>query len=103
MTPRLMALLQMVETDPGDAETLYMVGLECKAIGQTDLALQWFQRALNADANYVAASYQAGVVLRDAGRIEEAQRAVEAGILRCQRGGNKKMLHELEALRDELA
>jgi Tfp pilus assembly protein PilF len=95
-SPRLQKLLAMLDRQPGDPTTLYMVALEYKKSGQPDLAIEHLDKTIQFDPGYCYAYFQKGEVLESQGEVEAAKDAYRAGIDAARRKGDAHALSELE-------
>jgi Flp pilus assembly protein TadD len=77
---RVRVLLASVEEEPEDPLGHYLLGTEYAALHRYDEAAASFRRAIEYKPDYTAAFRDLGKALREAGRIEEARSAFEAGL-----------------------
>lgn len=95
---RLAVLRQLVEQNPSDSRTRYMLAMELAGRGELEAAVGEFEAVVAADADYVAAYMHGGQALERLGRLEEARSFYQRGIEACRRTGNRHAREELEAL-----
>lgn len=95
---RLAVLRQLVEENPSDSRTRYMLAMELAGRGELEGAVRQFEAVIAADADYVAAYMHGGQALERLGRLEEARAFYRRGIDACRRTGNRHAQQELEAL-----
>jgi tetratricopeptide (TPR) repeat protein len=93
---RLSKLLAMLERQPGDPTTLYMVALEYKKAGQLEQAIEHLDRTIQFDPGYCYAYFQKGQVLESQGDMEAAKQAYRSGIDAARTKGDAHALSELE-------
>jgi Tfp pilus assembly protein PilF len=86
----------MLDRQPGDPTTLYMVALEYKKSGQPDLAIEHLDKTIQFDPGYCYAYFQKGEVLESQGDVDAAKDAYRAGIDAARRKGDAHALSELE-------
>ena len=99
---RLKALLAMAERDPAKAFTWYGIAMEYRSLGRTDDAVTTFKKLIGLDSKYVPAYHQLGVMLKDAGRSEEARQVLKEGITVAERVGNGHAAGEMSETLDGL-
>src|SRR5262245_23091135 len=68
-TDRLEILRTLVEQNPGDSRTRYMLAMELSQSGQFESAAKEYAAIIANDADYVAAYYHGGQVLEKLGRL----------------------------------
>lgn len=95
-------LQQMLQENPDDAFLLYGLAMEEQSVEDWDSALAGFDRVLSVDPDYVAAYFQKGQILARLDRIEEARRALEAGIDVGRRVGDAHAVGEMTAFLESL-
>lgn len=100
---RLDVLRGLLDQDPTDSRTRYMLGMELAGLGRQEEAVHEFRRILAGDAAYLSAYYQAGQALEKLGRLAEAREMYRSGIEACARAGDAHALSEMEAALDALA
>ena len=93
---RLTKLLAMLERQPGDPTTLYMVALEHKKAGDFGQALEHLNRTIQFDPGYCYAYFQKGQVFEEQGDTEAAKQAYRDGITAARQKGDNHALGELE-------
>jgi tetratricopeptide (TPR) repeat protein len=98
MTDRLTQLHELLETDPQDADLLYMIALEHAKAGALDEALAWLDRTLGRNAHYHYAYFQKAKLLAERGRDAEARQVLETGIQHAREANNDKAARELTEL-----
>lgn len=99
---RLEALRALVEQNPADARTRYMLAMELAGQGCYEEAVRHFETLLAGDADYVAAYYQGGQALEKLGRLAQARAIYQRGIEACRRTGDAHAREELEAALERL-
>jgi predicted Zn-dependent protease len=101
-TNRLNMLLQFVEQNPGDAFARYGLAMEYSRMGQTEPALQQYQKLLELHPDYTNGYFMAAQTLERAGRTSEARKMLENGIAAARRSGNQHALREMSGMLEEL-
>lgn len=100
---RLEMLAQFLEQNPNDAFARYGLALEYSKLGQTDVALQHFNRLLETHPDYTNGYFMAAQTLAKVERNDEARAMLQKGIESAQRTGNRHALNEMSAMLDELS
>lgn len=96
MTDRLAKLQEMLQRTPKDAFLLYGIGLEYKKAGDVPHAVEFLNRAIEADPGYCYAYYQRAQVQEQAGQTDLARQSYQEGIAAAKRVGDAHALSELE-------
>jgi len=99
---RLEALRALVEQNPADSRTRYMLAMELAGQGCYEEAVRHFEILLAGDADYVAAYYQGGQALEKLRQPDRARALYERGIEACRRTGNAHAREELQAALERL-
>lgn len=100
---RLEMLAQFLEQNPNDAFARYGLALEYSRLGQTEVALQHFNRLLQTHPDYTNGYFMAAQTLAKAERNGEAKAMLQKGIESAQRTGNRHALNEMSAMLDEIS
>ena len=101
--PSIDELNKLLEMDPTDTFVLYGLAQEYAKAGETDRAVEHYDRCLSHDPSYCYAYYHKARALEEDGRTEEALEAVKAGLVAAREARDDKALGELMALADELS
>ena len=96
MNKRLQMLLQITQTDAGDAFAWYGLAVEYRRVGQTEEALRTFETLRSTFPDYLAGYLMAGQVLIEAERSSDAVVWIEQGIALAEKQGNQQALGELQ-------
>ena len=96
VSDKLQKLQQMLQKQPNDTFLLYGIAMEHKKVQDWKTAIEFFDRAIQSDANYCYAYFQKGQVNELAGDIEAAKRAYQDGITAARRAGDSHALSEIE-------
>ena len=99
---RLEMLTQFLEQNPNDAFARYGLALEYSKLGQTETALQQFDKLLELHPNYTSGYFMAAQTLARIDRNDEARAMLHKGIESAKRTGNRHALNEMTAMLDEL-
>ncbi|HWP39850.1 MAG TPA: hypothetical protein VNL70_02905 [Tepidisphaeraceae bacterium] len=94
---RLEKLLAMLGRQPDDPFLLYALAMEYKKLGEHSLAIEYFNRTIEADSNCCYAYYHRGQVQELAGQIEQARLSYRQGIQAAGRAGDEHARAELES------
>lgn len=99
---RLAMLIEFLEQNPSDAFARYGLAMEHSRLGQTEAALEQFNRLLQLHPDYTNGYFMAAQALERAGRTGEAKKMLENGIAAAQRTGNRHALSEMSGMLEEL-
>ena len=97
MSPRLQLLIEAVEGLPHDPFPQYGLALEYKGLGRREEAVETFRTLMEGHPDYVPAYLQAGMVLMDLGRADQARAVLERGVEVAGRKGDGHARSELMA------
>jgi len=97
---RLEALEEAVKSLPDDPFPRYGLALEYRSLGRREEAAEAFRGLLGAHPGYVPAYLQAGMLLIDLGRADEAREVLSRGIEVATRAGDTHARNELQATLD---
>jgi len=97
MSTRLQALLDAVESLPHDPFPRYGLALEYKGLGRREEAVETFRKLMDGSPDYLPAYLQAGMVLMDLGRADQAREVLERGVDVAGRKGDGHARSELMA------
>jgi tetratricopeptide (TPR) repeat protein len=99
---RLQFLRDSIATNPADTFARYGLAVELARGGQPDQAWEQFQYLLEHHPDYAPVYYQAGMLLVDQGRSEEARKVLTQGVELTRRLGQKHAESELMAALESL-
>jgi tetratricopeptide (TPR) repeat protein len=99
---RLQMLSEFLEQNPSDAFARYGLAMEYSKLGQTDTALEQFNKLLQLHPDYTNGYFMAAQTLEKLGRTPEAKKMLERGIEAAKRTGNKHALSEMAGMLEEL-
>lgn len=102
MTARLAQLEKLLAAEPGDPFTLYAIAQEHAKANDAAQAVDFFDRCLAADPNYLYAYFHKAKVQSEAGDTPAALATLRAAIPRARAASDAKALSELQSLLDEL-
>jgi thioredoxin-like negative regulator of GroEL len=94
---RIQFLRESITANPGDTFARFGLAVELARGGQPAEAWEHFQYLLENHSDYAPAYYQAGMLLVDQGRTEEARRVLAQGVELTRRLGQKHAESELMA------
>ena len=94
---RVEFLQRSIDASPDDTFTRYALALEFTRAGKAQEAWEHFHYLLDRHPDYWATYYQAGMLLADQGRTEEARRVLQQGIEVTTRLRQVHALSELQA------
>ena len=99
---RLTQLERMLEKSPDDTFLLYGIGMEYKTAGDTDRAIEYFNRVVQLDPGYCYAYHQRGLACEIAGDLEAARQAYREGVAAAAKKGDAHAQGEIQAALDLL-
>lgn len=99
---RLAMLNEVLAQNPHDAFARYGVAMEYAKNGDTERALDEFNKLLAANPEYTAGYFMAAQTLARAGRNDEAKKMLGDGIVSAKRAGNAHAQSEMEVMLEEL-
>lgn len=103
MTQRLKTLESMHAADPKDADLPYMIALEFSKDDDPATAIDWLDKTLALDQDYLYAYFQKAKMLGDLGEDSQGQAVLNLGIERANQVGDAKASSEMTELRAALA
>ena len=99
---RVTFLRESITANPQDTFARYALALELTRSGEAREAWEHFQYLLEHHPDYSATYYQAGTLLANQGRTEDARRVFEQGVEVTRRLGQKHAESELIAALEAL-
>lgn len=99
---RLQKLLEMYHENPQDTFVLYALAIEYKGLNQNDLALDYFQKCLQQDSQYVPAYYQLALLYIRLNNEVEAINYLNKGLSFLKNSTDLKTKNEFQSLKDEI-
>ncbi len=99
---RLRTLKTLVEQNPSDTRSRYMLAMELGNAGDLVGAVGEFEAVVRLDPDYAYAYYHAGQMLERLGRPADARRMYSRGLEAAARKGDAKARDELQAALDAL-
>ena len=97
MSDRLQKLQQMLQREPNDTFLVYGLAMEYKKLGQTDRAIEHFNRVIQLDEGYCYAYHQRGLVYEDIGDVAAAKASYREGISAAEKKGDAHAREEIAA------
>jgi len=98
MSERLSNIKSMLAEDPGDIFLNYALGLELRAIGETQKACDQFRRTIELKQDHIPSWHQLAIEERGRGRSDEAYRATEHGLAHAEQQNDNQAIKELKEL-----
>jgi tetratricopeptide (TPR) repeat protein len=98
---RLMQLLEYLDEDPNDSFTIYAIAMEYSKTDEKK-ALEYYNKLLNANANYVATYYHAGKLHEKMGNKKEAEGIYKKGMEISKNLKNIHAFSELQSAYNQL-
>lgn len=99
---RLATLEKLAAGERADTFTRYGLAMEYMSLGRVEDAERAFSTLRSHEPTYVPMYYQAGALLRAAGRTDEARSWLEEGIVQAKAKGDSHALGELQGALAEL-
>ncbi len=99
---RLEVLRQLVEQNPGDSRTRYMLAMELAGLGDLQGALGEYEALLARDPTYCYGYFHAGRALEKLGRREQARQMYLRGIEAAEQTGDAHARDELRGALEAL-
>lgn len=99
---RLAQLEKLHAADPADADVAYMLAQEHAKVGNTPVAVHWYDTCLKLDPSYHYAYFHKAKALQADGATERAVAVLNDGLARATRDGNGKAVNEISAFLFEL-
>ena len=99
---KIAALNEILAQDASNPLARYGLALELAHQGQTDAALEQFDRLLALHPQYVAGYFMSAQTMAQAGRTVAAIDRLKTGIQRAAQSGNHHAQSEMQAMLDEL-
>ena len=103
VTDRMTRLLTLLEADPNDAFCLYSLAQEHAGRGNHATAIEYYDRTINSDRDYVYAYFHKARSQQALGDRPGAAMTLREGLARARVIGDPKAASELDAYLDELA
>ena len=102
MTDRLTQLKALLEKDPADPFCLYSIAFEYAKRGDTASAIAYFDRTIDADADYCYAYYHKAKVQKAMGDAQGALATLRKGMQQAQTTGDAKAVAEITTLLESM-
>jgi tetratricopeptide (TPR) repeat protein len=92
---RIEKLQQMLKTHPDDVELRYMLAMELKSAGESDSALEEFDRCIQLNPLYAPAYFHKGNTLLELNQLDQARSVLRLGIEKATEGGDTHAASEM--------
>lgn len=102
MSERVASMKQFIRQFPDNPFPRYALALEFKNAGQLDDAVTTFRELLERLPAYVPTYLQFGMLLEQAGRVDEARAVLTAGVAQARAANDGHALGELQGVLDGL-
>lgn len=96
-TPRMDKLRGMLQRSPEDTFLLYAMAMEFRKSGDTNSAIEFFDKVVQRDWGNCYAYHQKGLALESRGDLEGARQAYRQGIEAAERKGDAHAREEIAA------
>jgi tetratricopeptide (TPR) repeat protein len=93
---RIEQLLKFLEEDPNDVFSLYALALEYKKSNPAE-AVKLFRQLLTNHPDYLPTYYQAGLMMEESGKTNEALELYQKGMALAKKLNDAATLKELQA------
>jgi len=100
--PSIEQLEKLLALDPADPFILYGLAQEHAKLGQTDAAINFYNRCLAADPAYCYAYFHKAKAQHDANRTADAIATLRAGLLAARQAKDSHAASEIQGFLDEL-
>ena len=94
---------ELLAKNPNDVFLNFGLAAELAKEGRVDEAAAQFDRVLALDPKYIPAHFQKGSILLAAGRKDDGNAALNAGIAAARAAGDPHAAEEMQALLDQNA
>ncbi|MFG0330212.1 MAG: tetratricopeptide repeat protein [Phycisphaerales bacterium] len=92
---RMAKLEKMLEAEPDDTFCLYSLAQEHAKRDDHDRAIEYYDRVLAIDENYLYAYFHKAKSLEAVDRMDDAKAELQRGVARARQAGDDKALGEL--------
>jgi predicted Zn-dependent protease len=96
-------LSEILTQNPTDAFARYGLAMEHASLGNTETAVEEFNRLLSQHPDYTAGYFMCAQTLLKAGRNGDAKERLEQGIESAEKTGNQHARSEMQAVLDDLS
>ncbi len=103
MADRISQLKMLLEQEPNDPFCLYSIAFEYTKAGDTENAIAYYDRAIEADPDYCYAYYHKARALKESGDVAAALEVLKIGLERATASGDNKAKSEITAYIDDLS
>ena len=102
MTDRIDQLMRLLEAEPGDAFCLYALGQEYASVGDHLRAVEYYERAIDADADTLYAYFHKARSQEELGDPEGARATLRQGLERATLARDAHAAGEIAGYLDSL-
>jgi len=95
---RLEQLNAMLKESPNDSFLLFAIAKEYEKINSWERAIQFYEKVVENDSNYVGVYYHLGAVQAELGNTDLAMSTYKKGIQICKALGDHHALSELKSV-----
>ncbi len=99
---KIAMLTEILQQNPADAFARYGLAMAYAAEGKSEAALREFAETIERNPDYVPAYQMSAQELVKAGRVNDAQERLKAGLAACERTGNSHAASEMGGMLDEI-
>ena len=103
MADRLSQLKALLEQEPDDPFCLYSIAHEYAKAGDFPTAIEYYDRTIEADADYCYAYYHKARALKELGDDEAVKATLQTGLARAKACGDAKAESEITLYLDSVS
>lgn len=100
--PTRQQILKLLELEPSDPFMLYAMAIDCAKEGEHELAVEYFAKTIDVDADYCYAYFHQARSYEALERTEEAKNALEIGLEAAKRVNDAQGISEISSYRTML-
>lgn len=86
----------MSASAPEDSFVLFAIAREYYSLGDFDKAIDFYQKVLKSDPNYVGAYYHLGIAYEENGQLDTAIETYSEGLKVAEKEGDSTSLREIK-------
>ena len=102
MPTRLEQLHKLLAVDPEDADITYMIAMEHSKLADATAVIDWLNKTLDLDPNYLYAYFQKAKAQSELGNDDQAKATLQLGIGKSKAALDSKAVSELSELHESM-
>jgi tetratricopeptide (TPR) repeat protein len=102
MNDRLEQLQKLHAADPTDPDVTYMIAMELLKTADASAGIDWLNKTLDLDPNYLYAYFQKAKAQGELGNPEDARATLQLGIDKARNASDAKAVSELSELHQSM-